>query len=283
MSKELESLESAARFFKSLAAESKKQEPKTTVKFDKVNMLLYVEDDNYNIDDVLKSIRSDSNAISYAFILHDKDIYTEETFDKYGRLLGHEGELKQPHYHVCVHYLEPQNKSDIANSYGLKNRFIEKCKNYAGSLLYLTHRNAEDKVPYPLESIETNILPYITFLYNSYVPKTTILNYVRQYVSQTTYPSLNGFLNYIPEDMIDEVRKYWGVVRDMINEYKSHIPQTEEEYNRRRDHHKYMADYINKMCQTFGSVTVEEDGYFVQYGLTEDGKVDILGRTLVER
>lgn len=279
----LEKVNDIQTFFKNLANESKKQEPKSTVKYQTICMLLYEDTADYKIDEVLKSIKNDSNAVSFAFIKHDKDIFTEDTFDEYGRLLGHEGEFKKPHYHVVVKYMQNLNKSDIANSYTIPSRFIEKCKDFKGALLYLTHRNAEDKIPYPLESIETNILPYITFLYNSYVPKSTVLNYVRQYVSQTTYPSLNGFLDFVPTELTDEVRKYWGIIRDMVNEYKSHIPQTEEEYNKRRDYNRHVTNFINKMCQTFGSVTIEEDGYYVQYALSEDGKVDIMGRKLIER
>ena len=194
-------------------------------------MLLYTEDDHYNINEVLDKIRSlsEDKGWSYSMILHDKDFYTEETFDDFGHLLGHMGDLKKPHYHVVIATPYAVAISDIATWLGIAQRFIDNLKNtnrYKGMILYLTHINHPEKFQYPIGDVESNVSQFCHFLFNSYEIKPDIHVVFRDYACPlNTRISRAGWYNYIMDNypqLYPEVKKEWYVFRDVIPEMEAY-------------------------------------------------------------
>lgn len=255
-----------------------------THKLDRFNLLLYVDTEDYCTESVLEKVRTNDHIGSYAYILHDRDFYTEETFDRHGNLLGHIGEMKKAHYHVTVSLNSRYTISDIGLWLGIPQRFIEKCKSFDGSILYLTHRNAPEKVPYNNDEIVTNIKPYTEYLYNNYQPKDAPIKLLWQYLESNDYPTISGFVRYVGDDRVPELVKYWSMIRSILDENKSgYLEKVEVMSSVKQDNIRYMTA-IKDLCNKFGSVTVDEidekgKPYQVQYTLNENGDIDLLGFT----
>lgn len=87
----------------------------------------------------------DHNAVKdYAYILHDKD----ENKD---------GELKKPHWHICIRFKDSVPTESICNWFGITENYINKIRGRFGdALAYLTHKNATEKYQYLEESVKSN-------------------------------------------------------------------------------------------------------------------------------
>lgn len=103
----------------------------------------------------------------YAYILHNKDVYTEDCFEKKtGELLHKEGEPKAPHWHIALDFkIDDKNNKKfektfktIANDFGVNESCVSKVKSgkYIKNLLYLTHRNASEKYQYDFSEVTAN-------------------------------------------------------------------------------------------------------------------------------
>lgn len=257
------------------------KESPNTKKLDKVNLLLYTDTADYDVNSVLTKVSTDEHVVSYAYIVHDRDFYTADTFTDKGVLLGRQGEKKKTHVHVSLAFKHRTPISDISLWLGVPQRFIEKCKNYDSSLLYLTHRNAEDKTPYEVQDVHTNIEDYVRYLYDTYIPKKTPIPVLFEYMETVKYPTYRGFLEYYGSDKVMEIRQYWSICRDLINERK----QSDDVRNELLESHiKYAdrkAETLNKLLMSFGSVKVsDDDGKVKQYTLNDDGSIDMLGYTV---
>jgi hypothetical protein len=96
----------------------------------------------------------------YAYILHDKDIYTEEDFKKNPKLSEKHcvGEIKKPHWHVVITVGNNACwNTAIANELGIIPNYIEKCGRLDRALEYLIHYNDSDKYQYDVDEVQGNL------------------------------------------------------------------------------------------------------------------------------
>lgn len=244
-------------------------------------MLLYVKDDHIDCESVLESIRSWDRVDSWSYALHDSDFFKEDTYDGNGRLVGKQGQHKQDHYHVYVCMRSKISICDISSHLNIPQRFIQNLKDLDGGLLYQTHRKNPEKHQYPFEVIQSNILDYNRYLYDNYVPSKTVYEYLFDYIDSVPLPSKRGFVRYMMDyEQEGWLRKYWGVIRDVINESRepsSYLPKVliDEEMEKRKTN-----EYIKRLCELSpsGLVSIEsENGVVKQICLSEDGSLDILG------
>lgn len=253
------------------------KKPQTT-RIEQFNMILYYDTESYNIEEVLNRVTTDSHIASYAYITHNNDFFTEETFDKHGNLLGHMGERKKDHVHVTCSLRSKSAITNVALWLGVPQNFIEKCKSFEKSLLYLTHRNAEDKKPYKLEEVTTNIKDYIEYLYNSYEPKQTPIESLYRYFDSSPYPTCGGFLEFYGIENACDLIKYWRIIEKLIDEKRSRLDKMEENAVIEQLNQRKQEETIKKLCENFPKVEVTETGNaYTQYTLSEDGKLDVLG------
>ena len=91
---------------------------------------LYAVSDSYDSKLVLQKIKTGAlpNKTSYVIAFHDKDIFTENTFNSYKELIGVKGEPKKPHYHILLRLPYRIYRCDIANALGIEERWILKLK-----------------------------------------------------------------------------------------------------------------------------------------------------------
>ena len=76
----------------------------------------------------------------YAYILHDKDIYTEEDEKKNPEHKA--GTLKEPHWHICLQFKDSQDTVYVAKWFGIAEQYVNKSSSghYEDMLLYLTQK-----------------------------------------------------------------------------------------------------------------------------------------------
>ena len=122
-----------------------------------------LEDDNGNtllsletVENVLKN-KTPKPIKEYAYIIHDKDIYTSE--DEASFPNHKSGSLKPPHIHLIIRFErnQPQKTEYIAKWFGIGENFISKIRGqWEDAVIYLIHKNAEDKYQYDNEEIISN-------------------------------------------------------------------------------------------------------------------------------
>ncbi|MDR0905037.1 MAG: replication protein [Oscillospiraceae bacterium] len=109
-----------------------------------------VDAENPDYPNQAENIISEMKSVPrYAYVLHDKDVDIAT------------GEVKKPHYHFYLEYLNPRYVSSIAKEFGLPEHMVEIVRHKKGALSYLLHRTAkaigEGKYQYDIEELHTNI------------------------------------------------------------------------------------------------------------------------------
>ena len=92
-----------------------------------------------NIEDSLEKLKLRGNCNAYAFILHDKDTDSD-------------GNLKKPHYHLYLSFVNRQNDSILRKLFNTE--IIDTCLNPSGYLMYMTHYGT-DKYQYAPNQIKS--------------------------------------------------------------------------------------------------------------------------------
>lgn len=108
------------------------------------------------IEQLEEVIKNKSNCIKYyAFILHDKDAYSDEEAEKMG---VPPGTLKPPHIHCLLKFIknQTQHMEDIAKWFSLQKSCIQKIGRWSSACAYLIHANALGKFQYSLEEVTAN-------------------------------------------------------------------------------------------------------------------------------
>lgn len=114
-----------------------------------LSLELYPEDETH-----VKKLQFIMNHYTYAYILHDKDIWEEDIKDEMTKIIIHQkGELKKPHWHIMLIFQNPRSAEKIAKELDIKH--IETCNFYAYAR-YLIHKDQPTKYQYNPKDIITN-------------------------------------------------------------------------------------------------------------------------------
>ena len=167
--------------------------------------LLYPDSESYNCEQVISTIASWFDEVSY--ILHDQDIYLD----------GPEvGNVKKPHFHVVCRSASPKRGQSVADTIGVSSRFIQYCDNFRLGNRYLLHLDNKEKFQYNINSVFTNVSQFSKYC-NVDVDKgelyMTLISYVRNnnvsdFFELAEFAGKNGLLL--------ELRSYYPVLRDLI-------------------------------------------------------------------
>lgn len=146
--------------------QNKQNKASTDTKFKLCEVMQYT--DYLSEEKIIEALESHKNCISrYAYILHDKDVYTEN--DKNIPKGMKVGDLKKAHYHVVIQFKSDDGRygKHIATWFGVQPQYVQKCtakykgkngelKGFKGMCYYLVHANCEDKYQYPVEVVKSN-------------------------------------------------------------------------------------------------------------------------------
>lgn len=93
----------------------------------------------------------------YCYIIHDKDVYTEQEEEKNPTHVA--GELKPAHIHLLLRFKknQPQKLHCVSEWFQIAENFVSKIKgSWESGVAYQTHLNAPDKYQYPMEEVTAN-------------------------------------------------------------------------------------------------------------------------------
>lgn len=144
-----------------------------------------LEDDNGNpllsLDTVKRVVgeKTPKPIKEYAYIIHDRDMYTAE--DEASSPEHKAGSLKPPHIHLLLRFErnQPQKTQYIAKWFSIGENFVSKIRGqWEDAVVYLVHKNAEDKYQYDIEEAFGNF--DVASLINSYSSEDDYFNLILQ-------------------------------------------------------------------------------------------------------
>lgn len=99
----------------------------------------------------------------FAYICHDKDVYTKDDIERLDGKDGKgkeikEGDKKDPHWHIFFHTTGKFTPSKMCSIWEEPSCHVDHVKLPNKALRYLVHtKEFSPKIPYPSESVKTNI------------------------------------------------------------------------------------------------------------------------------
>lgn len=116
-------------------------------------------------EQIIKALSGRRSIKYYAYVLHDKDVYTAD--DEAKNPAHKAGTLKEPHWHIIIIFYDGQQQQlkYIAAWFEQKPERVQKIKSrrVEDALLYLIHQNAPTKYQYSADEVKANF-DYITFI-----------------------------------------------------------------------------------------------------------------------
>ena len=99
-------------------------------------------------EDTIKVALSHKTIKQWAYVLHDKDVYSEK--DEMDDPNHKQGDVKPPHWHIVLNCTQQVEIQTIAKWFGIADNFVDVPKgNGAGKFLdcveYLTHESAKQQ------------------------------------------------------------------------------------------------------------------------------------------
>lgn len=99
---------------------------------------------------------------SYAYVLHDKDIYADDLLDDDGNYVHRKGDLEKPHIQIIIEFYNALSATALKRLFTTENdkpqvqRVVDKVAMYE----YLIHKNDPDKYQYPKTDIKSCDINY---------------------------------------------------------------------------------------------------------------------------
>lgn len=93
----------------------------------------------------------------YAYIIHDKDVYTDE--DEGRNPIHKSGTLKPSHVHILLRFYDnqPQDTKYVCKWFNLAENFVNKIKGkWEDAVMYQTHLNSPEKYQYSPDEVHCN-------------------------------------------------------------------------------------------------------------------------------
>lgn len=203
-----------------------------TIKYCSIEV--YEVSKDYDSKKVIDSIKSycASHNCRYAIMLHNKDYYSEDTFDSDYRLIGRKGDKKANHYHCLISFKNRVGLNDIALAFGVEDRWIKILKHdydFDNMIVYVTHVKYDPvvKAHYDPSLFDSNIQDYCSYLYDHIVSdleseQNNICTYVVEYLGslkkKCSYENLMLAI-FQGGYGLNDYNKYYRVIKDLLIEH----------------------------------------------------------------
>ena len=220
--------------------------------------------EHIDIEKIVKVLDTQKPFKDYAYILHNKDTYTEE--DEKQNTDHKAGTLKRAHYHIAIRLEYGTDTKYIANWLGIKENFINRVKGkWVDMLKYLTHENAPTKCQYAEDEVISN--------YNWKVEKAKAINKTN---SETRKIQI---INDIVSGVIREFNYHEHIT---ISEYDRYKKSIDNAFKYRTDIMKgakrnmecvYITGKSGTGKSTYAKMMCEDKGYSV---FVSSGSNDVL-------
>lgn len=153
----------------------------------------------------------------FAYILHDKDTYTEDDEKKNPEHKA--GTLKEPHWHICLQFKDSQNTKYVAKWFDIEEQYVNKSSSghYEDMLLYLIHKNSSEKFQYGIDEVHAN------FDYAQFIQSNGILKSRLQELTDLVMEGTLKEYNYFKYMTNSEFQLYKGPLEKAHEYYRDSI------------------------------------------------------------
>lgn len=118
------------------------------------NMILYPEDPLH-----MKAIEYIRKEFQYVGILHGMDQWTEE--DEKQNPEHKAGTFKKPHMHFVIRFTQARWNTSLSDVLGVPINYMERCRSFDNSAVYLLHEGCDDKYQYDISELEGPLVPSV--------------------------------------------------------------------------------------------------------------------------
>lgn len=190
-------------------SDRKKERSKDALEFNR-NFFILLYPDNEEHVKALEQIKTLYDM--YAYILHDKDTYSDTD------------DIKKEHWHVVVKFKNQRYRTAVASELGIEERFVKGCS-LDKSLEYLIHYNDEDKYQYDVEEVQGSLLSRLKKLLNNEgKDEGERVLVLMQYIDNATVVKISEFSKYCA------LNGYWDVFRRSASIFKEYIREHNNSY-----------------------------------------------------
>ena len=140
------------------------------------------------------------------------------------RFIDENGSFKKPHWHVVIKFNQARWNTAVAEELGIKENYLEACKSFDGSLMYLVHAENEDKVQYDASEAFGPLVPCLNKLLAEDDEGLRVLDIVH------TIDSSPGFCGYreilvkcCNAGLYGEFRRLGSWVKYLIDEHNNEV------------------------------------------------------------
>lgn len=238
-------------------------------------ILLYYDTSDYNIGSVLGKLidTCDKEHHTYAYVVHDKDVYKQNTYDKDHKIIGKKGDYKKTHIHFLVlfHDGHERNIKHFLPD-GLTKQFVRVVSpnKETEATLYLSHIAHPDKHYYDYHLISTNNQSWVWGVHEDYKPY-TVVDFVQRFLDGTdSYVSFTKLYRKLQDENAGQFAYYknnYSIIRDMVNDHNSYVKSQITQSNiddrvtvQSRILDKHSLDNIAKLVDMFGTEKIEING-----------------------
>lgn len=210
-------------------------------------LLLYPEDPSHA--EAYKRLAE--SGYQYAAILHDKDTWSAED-DDFDPEKHKDGELKKPHWHVVVKFLNHRWDTALAKELGIARNYIWECKNLDDRLLYLVHFLHPDKYQYDSSEVQGPLRPSLEKLLADESEDARVLKIVDLVDAEPGEISARGLLRKLANNgLYGEARRMGYLLKWLVEEHNS-------EFQRQFDD-KSWREYCSKKFDNFCAFVSDKD------------------------
>lgn len=118
------------------------------------NVLLYPDNESH-----VNALSIISKEFQHVGILHDKDTWDEA--DEAENPEHKAGTFKKSHYHIVLKFTQARWNTAIAADLGITTNFLEQCRNFDASAVYLVHDGLPDKFQYDTSELFGSLVPAV--------------------------------------------------------------------------------------------------------------------------
>ena len=181
---------------------------------------LYPEWNNFN--SIISFI--EKHYISYVYIYHDKDIWTELDYKENQQYCDanniHSGDLKKLHVHVAVQFPNPRYRYTIAKELNIDNRWVRSSRKFKSFLKYLVHQVEIDKWHYSLLDLKGPLKSKVIKLCGSDSDIEDQSNEILDLIKARNYWTFYDFIREINKRGLYSVyRSGYSIYRDLIQDH----------------------------------------------------------------
>lgn len=122
---------------------------------------IYSTHDHLTEERIIEVLEKYKSIDKYVYILHDKDVYTEEEINNNPNNTGKVGEFKKPHWHVYIHMTSSRTLYDIGKWFGVEWNYVtpprdtKKSDQFTNMVAYAVHADKKDKYQYDISEVKS--------------------------------------------------------------------------------------------------------------------------------